>query len=81
MEKEENEHQAGEVGPQKQFTSVRVIEKDSLKKRQMEWRAGELNMRQRGTAYEGQSCGRDGRGEMERGQRSERMPDECQERG
>ncbi len=32
VEKQENEHQAGEVGLQKQFTSARVIEKDSLKK-------------------------------------------------
>ncbi len=68
MEKEENEHRAGEVGLQKQFTSVRVMEKDSLTGRQIEWRAGELNMRQRATAYEGQSCGRDGRGET--GERS-----------
>ncbi len=38
-------------------------------------------MRQREKAYEGQSYGRDGRGETERGQQSERMPGECQESG
>ena len=38
VEKEENEHRTGEVGRQIQFTSVRVIEKDSLEERQIEWR-------------------------------------------
>lgn len=38
-------------------------------------------MRQRDMAYEGRSCGRDGRGETKKGQQSDKMPDECQESG
>lgn len=64
-----------------QFTSVCLIERDGLKGRQMEWRAGELSMRESDMAYERRSSGRDGRGETERGQQSDKMPNECQESG